>query len=258
MGVFVIQENRRKTENGRVRWEEMVSGFNDKKADAVYQITDVVIRKLGELYPGVGEEKNPFKFERFLTDKSVIEYIDPNETEHSLIAQNWKDWENNADKHSRYTHMEIHHSFLFGIMCNQAIFAETNPAVRTSFSCSQGRQACSVYHSNFHVRMDKTAIVLNYGQTPLLKTRLLQHIDREEHPCGENAIVAIMCYTGYNVEDAILVNEGAIKRGLFNTTYYTVYSEHEERKKEQGQGTSGLTYWTSGSLMWSLNRMWSG
>ena len=229
-----------KLKSGEYSWEEMVSGFNDKKADSSYKITDVAIRNLGELYPGVGEEKNPFKFERFLTDKSVVEYIDPNETEHSLIAQNWKDWENNADKHSRYTHMEIHHSFLFGIMCNQSIFAETNPAVRTSFSCSQGRQACSVYHSNFHVRMDKTAIVLNYGQTPLLKTRLLQHIDREEHPCGENVIVAIMCYTGYNVEDAILVNEGAIKRGLFNTTYYTVYSEHEERTKEQSGTTGGL------------------
>jgi DNA-directed RNA polymerase beta subunit len=82
--------------------------------------------------------------------------------------------------------------------------------------------------------MDKTAIVLNYGQTPLLKSQLLKHIDQEEQPCGENVIVAIMCYTGYNVEDAILVNEGSIKRGLFNTTYYTVYSEHEERTKEQG------------------------
>ena len=223
---------------GDFSWEDLVTGFNDKRADLrdTYNINDVVVRSLAEMYPSVGEEKNPAKFERFLTNKSVVEYIDPNETEHSLIAQNWKDWENNPDKHTRYTHMEIHHSFLFGIMCNQSIFAETNPAARISFSCSQSRQACSVYHSNFQVRMDKTAIVLNYGQTPLLKTRLLHHIDREEHPYGENVIVAIMCYTGYNVEDAILVNEGAIQRGLFNTTYYTVYSEHEERKKEQGFG----------------------
>jgi len=230
-----------KITSGDFSWEELVTGFNDKRADIrdQYRINDVAIRTLPDLYPGVGDETNPAKFERFLKNKAVIEYIDPNETEHALIAQNWKDWENNADKHQRYTHMEIHHSFLFGIMCNQSIFAETNPAARVSFSCSQSRQACSIYHSNFQVRMDKTAIVLNYGQTPLLKTRLLQHIDSEEHPYGENVIVAIMCYTGYNVEDAILVNEGAIQRGLFNTTYYTVYSEHEERKKEQGQGMGG-------------------
>ena len=225
-----------KMNSGDFTWEEMVTGINAKRADVNYKTTDVVIRDLGDLYPGVDGEKEPTKLDRFLKHKGVIEYIDPNETEHSLIAQNWKDWENNADKHARYTHMEIHHSFLFGIMCNQAIFAETNPAARVSFSCSQSRQACSIYHSNFHCRMDKTAIVLNYGQTPLLKTRLLQHIDKEEHPYGENVIVAIMCYTGYNVEDAILVNEGAIQRGLFNTTYYTVYSEHEERTRAQGTG----------------------
>jgi len=232
-----------KIKSGDFSWEELVAGFNEKRAagenQTPYKINDVVIRGLSELYAGVGEEKEPTKFERFLKNKAIVEYIDPNETEHSLIAQNWKDWENNPDKHGRYTHMEIHHSFLFGIMCNQSIFAENNPAARISFSCSQSRQACSIYHSNFQVRMDKTALVLNYGQTPLLKTRLLPHIDREEHPYGENVIVAIMCYTGYNVEDAILVNEGAIQRGLFNTTYYTVYSEHEERKKEQMGGPEG-------------------
>lgn len=223
-----------KIESGEFTWEELVSGFNPKLSGAKFAVNDVAIKDLDELYSGVNGEKEPTKLDRFLKEKAVIEYIDPNETEHSLIAQNWKDWENNADKHGRYTHMEIHHAFLFGIMCNQAIFAETNPAARVSFSCSQGRQACSIYHSNFHNRMDKTAIVLNYGQTPLLKTRFLQHIDREEHPCGENVIVAIMCYTGYNVEDAILVNEGSIKRGLFNTTYYTTYTEHEERKRSGG------------------------
>jgi len=226
-----------KLEKGDFTWEELVTGFNFKREDmrSKYDINDVVIRDVSELYSGVDDKTELTQLDAFLKYKSIIEYIDPNETEHSLIAQNWKDWENNADKHGRYTHMEIHHSFLFGIMCNQSIFAETNPAARVSFSCSQSRQACSVYHSNFQCRMDKTSIVLNYGQTPLLKTRLLQHIDREEHPYGENVIVAIMCYTGYNVEDAILVNEGSIKRGLFNTTYYTVYSEHEERKKEQSQ-----------------------
>ena len=228
-----------KIESGDFTWEELVSGFNAKLAGTKFAVNDVSIKDLDELYSGVAGEKEPTKLDRFLKEKAVIEYIDPNETEHSLIAQNWKDWENNADKHGRYTHMEIHHAFLFGIMCNQSIFAETNPAARVSFSCSQGRQACSIYHSNFHCRMDKTAIVLNYGQTPLLKTRLLQHIDREEHPCGENVIVAIMCYTGYNVEDAILVNEGSIKRGMFNTTYYTTYTEREERKRGgQGGGES--------------------
>ena len=47
----------------------------------------------------------------------------------------------------------------------------------------------------------------------------------------KNTIVAVMCYTGYNVEDAILVNEGSLKRGLFRTTYYSTYTSHEEKAK---------------------------
>jgi DNA-directed RNA polymerase beta subunit len=76
-----------------------------------------------------------------------------------------------------------------------------------------------MYSTNHHVRLDKAAVVLNYGQKPLVKSRYLEYVNRGENPYGENAIVAIMCYTGYNVEDAILVNEGALKRGLFQTTY---------------------------------------
>ena len=77
-------------------------------------------------------------------------------------------------------------------------------------------------------RMDKSAIVLNTGQIPLVKTRYFKYLHNEELPYGENLIVAIMCYGGYNMEDSILINEGSINRGLFNTTYYNTYEIHEE------------------------------
>ena len=140
------------------------------------------------------------------------------------------------EKQSKHTHMELHESLIFGMMGNLIIFPENNPATRNYFSCGQSKQACSMYHTNHQVRMDKTAVVLSYGQNPLLKTRFLEHINHESNPYGENTIVAIMCYTGYNVEDAILINEGALKRGLFQTTYYSTYETHEE-KSQTGEGT---------------------
>ena len=69
---------------------------------------------------------------------------------------------------------------------------------------------------------------MNYGQKPIVKSRYTKFINGEEHPYGENAIVAIMCHTGYNVEDSILINESAVKRGLFNITYYSMYETYEE------------------------------
>ena len=61
-------------------------------------------------------------------------------------------------------------------MCNLINFPENNPATRNSFSCGQSRQACSMYHTNYQNRMDKSAIILNYGQNPLVRSRYVEHI----------------------------------------------------------------------------------
>ena len=134
-------------------------------------------------------------------------------------------------ENKRITHCEIHPSLILGLMANQIIFPENNPYPRDAFSCGQAKQSVSLYHSNYQNRLDKSAFVLNYGQIPLTKSRYLNFTTQEEHPYGENAIVAIMCYSGYNVEDAIIVNEGSLKRGLFSTTYYNTYEAHEEHEK---------------------------
>uniref|UniRef100_A0A6C0JXQ0 DNA-directed RNA polymerase n=1 Tax=viral metagenome TaxID=1070528 RepID=A0A6C0JXQ0_9ZZZZ len=209
---------------GEFNWQNLVSGFNEKKI-ANFNPNVPQIYELYELYQGVEVENNPAKLERFLSDKAIIDYIDPSESEDVLIAVN------PDEVLPIHTHSEIHESLIFGVMCNQIIFPENNPPVRNAFSTGQSKQAVSMYHTNFPVRMDKTAVVLNSGQIPLVKSRFMEHINHEENTYGENAIVAIMCYTGYNVEDAILINEGALKRGLFRTTYYTTYEAHEETSK---------------------------
>ena len=113
-------------------------------------------------------------------------------------------------------------------MANQIIFPENNPYPRNAFSCGQGKQAVSLFHSNYRNRLDKTALLLNYGQIPLTKSRYYDYATKNEHPYGENAIVAIMCYSGFNVEDAVIVNKGSLDRGLFKTTKYAMYETHEE------------------------------
>ncbi len=221
-----------KLAKGDFRWSELVAGFNTRRDDAHFHTNHVRVFKLNELYALSEQESKavmPSEIARFIKNKSVVEYVDPHEVEYSLIALSPTAWEQNPKKHRFYTHMEIHHSYLFGTMCNQVILPENNPAVRISFSCSQSRQACSLYHTNYQNRMDKTAVVLNTPQIPLLKSRYYKHLHNEENNYGENVIVAIMCLNGYNVEDAILVNQGALDRGLFHTTYYTSYQTHEER-----------------------------
>ena len=73
-------------------------------------------------------------------------------------------------KSKYYTHVEIDPSLILGVLGNLIIYAENNPYARNAFSCGQSKQAVSVYHSNYQMRMDKMGVVLNYGQIPLIKS----------------------------------------------------------------------------------------
>jgi DNA-directed RNA polymerase II subunit RPB2 len=209
--------------NNDFTWEQLITGFNNKKAEANFAIDAYKFYSPEELYNQDIVDLLPLC--------AIIDYMDTAEAEESLITFHPA----LLKAKSLYTHLEIHPSLLLGFMGNQVIFPENNQLPRDLFACGQAKQAVSLYHSNYQVRMDKMGVVLNNGQIPLIKSRYLKYINEEEHPCGENTIVAIMCLNGYNVEDSILFNEGALKRGLFRTTYFTTYESKEETEAKSSE-----------------------
>lgn len=92
-----------------------------------------------------------------------------------------------------------------------------------------GKQAMGVYATNYQLRMDTFSHVLYYPQKPLVTTRAMPYLKFRELPSGQNAIVAIFCYTGYNQEDSVIMNHSAIDRGLLRSVFYRVYKEAEKR-----------------------------
>ena len=218
-----------KLNDGSITWTQVVSGLK-KKSDEAFNIKNNKLYDLKELYNDIGESV----ISVLQKNKSIVDYVDTAEEETALIAINPDD----LKKSKYYTHMEIDPSLILGVMGNQIIYPENNPFPRDSFSCGQSKQAVSVYHSNYQMRIDKMGVILNYGQIPLIKSRYMEYINNEEQPYGINAIVAIMSYTGYNVEDAILINEGSVARGIFRTTYYSMYEAREESSKVTGSTSS--------------------
>jgi len=214
--------------NGTIHWEQIISGVKEKK-DTSFLTKNNRLYNLTDLYPDIGVDQDTL-FKNLNKYKSLVDYVDTAEEESALIAPDM----DSMKKNKRYTHLEIDPSLILGAMGNQIIYPENNPVTRNSFSCGQSKQAVSVYHSNYQMRIDKMGVILNYGQTPLIKSRYMEYLNNEEQPYGVNAIVAVMAYTGYNVEDAILINEGAIQRGIFRTTYYTSYESREESSKVTG------------------------
>jgi len=221
----------------KLSWQQIVSGFK-KKEDELFNFKSNKVYEINELYSELQIESikqmSGEVYNTLQKYKSIIDYLDTAEEESALIANQSDD----NKKNKYYTHVEIDPSLILGVMGNLIIYPEHNPVTRNSFSCGQSKQAVSMYHTNYQMRIDKMGVVLNYGQIPLIKSRYLEYINNEEIPYGVNAIVAIMCYSGYNVEDAILINEGAIQRGIFRTTYYSMYEAREESSKVSGMVNS--------------------
>jgi DNA-directed RNA polymerase II subunit RPB2 len=234
----------------QITWEQIVTGTRSKSLESFSHKQNKVFSP-HQLYPELVEEndkKNDSEEREDKNDKylfrelnktaSMIDYMDSSEAESPLIAMLPDDLTNTETSHLPYTHLEIDPSLILGMLSNQTIYPEHNPVARNVFSCGQAKQAVSLYHSNFQSRMDKMGVILNYGQTPLVKSKYMKYVNNEEHPNGVNTIVAIMAYTGYNVEDAILVNKGALDRGLFRTTYMTSYETKEESEVISGGSRS--------------------
>ena len=162
-------------------------------------------------------------------DKSVIEYIDPEEQNYCTIAMKTKENEYvQKGQVLNYSHCEIHSSLIFGVVASCIPFPDHNQAPRNTYQCAMGKQAMGVYAMNYDKRMDKTAYVLSYPSRPIVDTRLMNMIKLNKIPSGTQIHVAIMSHTGYNQEDSVLINKGAIDRGLFSATIY--HTEKDEDK----------------------------
>jgi DNA-directed RNA polymerase II subunit RPB2 len=216
-----------KLNNNDINWNQLIHGFISKDEITNYSTnyipTDNFKLKKGQ------------DIENYLeTNQGIIEYIDVEEAESLLIASNYSQL--TTGNINPYTHCEIHPSLILGVMGQIIPFVEHNQAPRNLFSAGQSKQSVGLYTSNFRYRLDQTAYLLSYPQRPLITTRMMKYIAEEKITYGENTIVAIASYNGYNQEDALIFNRSSLQRGLFRTTYIKTYFDKEENNantKEQ-------------------------
>ena len=163
-------------------------------------------------------------------EDSIIEYVDSYEQNNAMIAMRVSDLNNSNSKNIYYySHCEIHPSTIFGVLASCIPFPDSNQSPRNTYQSAMGKQAIGMYVTNYDNRMDKTAYVLTYPMRPLVETRIMNIIKLNNIPSGQQVIVAIMSHSGYNQEDSLLFNKGAIDRGLFLATIY--HTEKDEDKK---------------------------
>jgi len=172
--------------------------------DGKPQLTDKHIEQL---------EKNEITWTD-LVKQGVIKYLDCAEEENALVAFS------EPDLTLEHTHLAISPMDIVGIAASFVPFGNYNHGVRLSQGAKNQKQAIGFYIANYYTRMDMDVSLLHYPQYPIVKTLMHDTLDYEKHPSGQNVVVAVMSYQGYNMEDAIVINKGSVDRGFARSTYY--------------------------------------
>jgi DNA-directed RNA polymerase II subunit RPB2 len=158
-----------------------------------------------------------------LVSDGIIEYIDGDEEEMALVCMKIENILNDD-----YTHCELHPCLMFGVSASLIPFPDRNQSPRNIYEASMAKQSIGVYSTNYQNRMDSYGHIMFYPQKPLVTSRITKELKLDDVPSGINAIVAVACYTGYNQEDSIIMNQSSIDRGLFRSIFYRTYKEDEK------------------------------
>ena len=165
------------------------------------------------------------------SDQHLIEYIDPGETEGCVIAMAQKDVLEDDTK----THSEIHASTILGSLASNIPFPDHNQSPRNAYQSAMGKQAMGMYALNYRERFDAMSHLLCYPQIPLVSPFVSKFYGSEKMPSGQNIVVAIMTYTGYNQEDSIMLNKSFLQRGGFRSIFYRTYKDEEKKNQSSGE-----------------------
>ncbi len=154
-----------------------------------------------------------------LIKKGIIEYIDAAEEENALVSLR------EDELTSENTHLEIHPVDLFGLVTSLVPFANHDQSSRLNRGSKTLKQSLGIYASNYLVRIDTDVSILHYPQRPLVRSFIYDTLN--VYPAGQNIIVAIMPFEGYNMEDAVVLNKASIDRGMGRSTYFRPYGATE-------------------------------
>lgn len=170
--------------------------------------------------------------------RSMLEWINPGETAKDKVMLKCNEcgaeFPGKKILTKDHTHLEIDPSLILGVVASVIPYPEHNSSPRVTMAAAMTKQSIGLYSTNFRIRSDTRGHLLHYPQKPLVKTRIMDYINYDRKPAGQNFVVAILAYQGYNIQDAIVFNRAAIDRGLGRSSFFRTYSA-EERRYPGGQ-----------------------
>jgi len=175
-----------------------------------------------------------------LLREGVVEYIDAEEEENLFVALDEADLRKKHEDFLNHrlpttpTHMEVDPMVILGIASGIVVYPEHNSAPRVTMGAGMGKQSLGFGQSNYRIRPETRGHLMHYPQQPMTQTHSMKYINFDRRPSGQNMVVAVISYHGYNMEDAIIMSRAAIDRGLGRSSFFRTYAS-EERRYPGGQ-----------------------
>jgi DNA-directed RNA polymerase III subunit RPC2 len=152
-------------------------------------------------------KRNEWKFDDFLR-RGYVEYLDVNEENDTYIALHEKDLT------PQHTHCEIEPFTMLGVCAGIIPYPHHNQSPRNTYQCAMGKQAMGNLAFNQLNRMDTLMYTLCSAQKPLVTTKTINLIEYDRLGAGQNAVIAVLSNTGYDIEDAVVINKASLDRGF--------------------------------------------
>lgn len=163
-----------------------------------------------------------------LVERGVLEYLDAMEEENALVASDVETLLNEK-RPERYTHLEIAPWVILGVVASIIPYSDHNQSPRNTYESAMAKQALGLFSSNYRIRADSRGHVLHYPQKPIVTTSGAKVVGFERRPAGQNVILAVATFEGYNIEDAVIINLSSVERGLGRSTFFRIYEAIEKK-----------------------------
>ncbi|KAF2196917.1 beta and beta-prime subunits of DNA dependent RNA-polymerase [Delitschia confertaspora ATCC 74209] len=150
------------------------------------------------------------------------------------------------------THVEYDPTNILSILANMTPFSDFNQSPRNMYQCQMGKQSMGTPGTALRYRTDNKTYRLQTGQTPVVRPPLHNEYGLDNFPNGTNAVVAVISYTGYDMDDAMILNKSAHERGFgHGTIYKTKVCDLEEgsRRSRGSKAVSKLFGFAPGGLV---------